>query len=36
MRTDPAARAAARKRWAATGRSAKAQAALKRGRDPFA
>ena len=36
MRTDPAARAAARKRWAAIGKSGKAQAALKRGRDPFA
>lgn len=36
MRTDPVARAAARKRWAAIGKSGKAQAALKRGRDPFA
>lgn len=36
MRTDPAARAAARKRWAAIGKTGKAQAALKRGRDPFA
>lgn len=36
MRTDPAARSAARKRWAATGKAGKAQAALKRGRDPFA
>ena len=36
MRTDPAARAAARKRWAAIGKSGKARAALKRGRDPFA
>ena len=36
LRTDPAARAAARKRWAAIGKSGKAQAALKRGRDPFA
>lgn len=36
MRTDPAARSAARKRWAATGKVGKAQAAIKRGRDPFA
>ena len=35
-RTDPAARAAARKRWAATGRAGRAQAAIKRGQDPFA
>lgn len=36
MRTDPAARSAARKRWAAIGKSGKARAALKRGVDPFA
>ncbi|WP_338539050.1 ribosome small subunit-dependent GTPase A [Janibacter terrae] len=35
MRTDPVARAAARKRWVALGRGGKAQAALKRGQDPF-
>ncbi|NYF98182.1 ribosome small subunit-dependent GTPase A [Janibacter cremeus] len=35
-RADPLARAAARKRWAATGRAGKARAALKQGRDPFA
>lgn len=35
-RADPVARAAARKRWAATGRAGKARAALKRGQDPFA
>ena len=36
MRTDPAARSVARKRWAATGKVGKAQAAIKRGQDPFA
>lgn len=35
-RTDPVARSAARKRWAASGRAGKARAALKQGRDPFA
>ncbi|WP_338749581.1 ribosome small subunit-dependent GTPase A [Janibacter alittae] len=35
-RADPVARAAARKRWAATGRAGRARAALKHGRDPFA
>ena len=35
-RSDPVARAAARKRWAATGRAGRARAALKRGQDPFA
>ncbi|CAM4185328.1 ribosome small subunit-dependent GTPase A [Janibacter anophelis] len=36
MRTDPVARAAARKRWAAIGRGGRARAAFKRGQDPFA
>lgn len=36
MRTDPVARAAARKRWAAMGRVGRARAAFKRGHDPFA
>lgn len=36
VRADPVARAAARKRWAATDRAAQARAALKRGQDPFA
>lgn len=36
MRTDPVARAAARKRWAAMGRVGRARAAFKRGQDPFA
>lgn len=36
MRSDPASRAKARKRWAATDRAAQARAALKRGQDPFA
>ncbi len=36
MRTDPLARAAARKRWAATERAGKAQARAKRGENPFA
>ena len=35
MRTDPVARAAARKRWAATERAGKAQARAKRGENPF-
>lgn len=35
-RTDPVARAAARRRWAATGKAGRARAQLKRGRDPFA
>ena len=36
MRTDPVARAAARKRWAAAQRGGRARVALKQGRDPFA
>ncbi|WP_435201616.1 ribosome small subunit-dependent GTPase A [Janibacter sp. GS2] len=35
-RTDPLARASARKRWVATGRAGKAQARAKRGENPFA
>lgn len=34
-RHDPVARAAARKRWTATGRAGKAQARVKRGENPF-
>ena len=34
-RADPVARAAARKRWAATGRAGRRRASLKRGEDPF-
>lgn len=35
MRTDPQARSAARKRWAAASRGGRARAAMKQGRDPF-
>lgn len=35
MRTDPVARSAARKRWAAIGKAGTAQAKLKRGENPF-
>lgn len=35
VRTDPVARAAARKRWAATDRAGKARARAKRGENPF-